>query len=929
MDGLYNYRNKALNSLSHLFLLLLLFNFACPNLLNNIIILAKDNSRYSHFCYNSKGDMIVDSSAFPVSKYRVFFGLTKNGRLYFDDEVIYTMTVDHSQGRIEGESYLIKLTSTNNNFHGRELICGISKNSGYYVEIYNLENKNMTKYLTSDIFGTIDSDVFSILEAQESNPNYYYYIFTYIVSISNEYYLKTIKTYFSFDNTYGFEKVFEKSRKVARLKTVSCFFTENNFYICIYLNLNSHLEIIVYDPDFSSSSESTFYDPPSYPDYIFFKGIHLKDEIGFFLYFIVYQYYPAFTFLQFKEDKSISVYSNLQAINVNKATFDNSYLLNDILRLNDFQTCYISIPSDHNYIKIVIFTLYKSDTLINIRYYQIEMWNTYAIKIFLNIKASMYKNFISFSFSNCPQSECTNPYSDYHINSLIIFSYPNSTDISLDIIPLLYVTNQKIENDFSFNFEGTIVIENNLFGFVFKGTRIMNYPIGLYLTNITNGNILEVESIILKNENVSLYFEAHENFAKKDYIIEYAYVLEEPDYDDISTYTTDIDDSHGNNIENEKNYYTRYEYTGKSSYFVLKITEDLITDCNDASCILCFTNYTCLTCINNYTFNNNNHKICIPDPSEESEDTEKLEESENQEESDLEETDKSIINKILEGEYKGMLTNDLIKELYEKLKGKLSENPNEYIETKNAVFQLTKLENQKNNNNPNASSVDLGDSEQKIKVQEGLSESDDLLIFKLDLKNNDFTSTYIQYEIYNPKTYNIVSLDPCLSIEIKIDTPIIIDENIKYIYDRLNQSGYNLFNLNDSFYNDICSKYTSENGTDLTLADRKELIYDSNNNITGCQEGCSFQSVNLMTNKVICNCFIQKEQINTNITKINFDKEYLIDNLFTVLKNSNFLVLKCFKLVFSKIGQRNNFGSYMMSSITFIFIIFIFIYIFY
>ena len=145
----------------------------------------------------------------------------------------------------------------------------------------------------------------------------------------------------------------------------------------------------------------------------------------------------------------------------------------------------------------------------------------------------------------------------------------------------------------------------------------------------------------------------------------------------------------------------------------------------------------------------------------------------------------------------------------------------------------------------------------------------------------------------------------------------------------MNQSGYNLFNLNDSFYNDICSKYTSENGTDLTLADRKELIYDSNNNITGCQEGCSFQSVNLMTNKVICNCFIQKEQINTNITKINFDKEYLIDNLFTVLKNSNFLVLKCFKLVFSKIGQRNNFGSYMMSSITFIFIIFIFIYIFY
>ena len=42
----------------------------------------------------------------------------------------------------------------------------------------------------------------------------------------------------------------------------------------------------------------------------------------------------------------------------------------------------------------------------------------------------------------------------------------------------------------------------------------------------------------------------------------------------------------------------------------------------------------------------------------------------------------------------------------------------------------------------------------------------------------------------------------------------------------MSQFGYNLFDLNDSFYNDICSTYTTENGTDLTLADRKNLIFD-------------------------------------------------------------------------------------------------------
>ena len=37
-------------------------------------------------------------------------------------------------------------------------------------------------------------------------------------------------------------------------------------------------------------------------------------------------------------------------------------------------------------------------------------------------------------------------------------------------------------------------------------------------------------------------------------------------------------------------------------------------------------------------------------------------------------------------------------------------------------------------------------------------------------------------------------------------------------------SGYDLFNENDSFYTDICSTFTSENGTDMTLADRKKEI---------------------------------------------------------------------------------------------------------
>ena len=65
----------------------------------------------------------------------------------------------------------------------------------------------------------------------------------------------------------------------------------------------------------------------------------------------------------------------------------------------------------------------------------------------------------------------------------------------------------------------------------------MKIPNGIFLTNTTNNEILEDESIILKHENVSLYFETPKNYDQKDYIIEYAYVLEEPDYDTYNSYS--------------------------------------------------------------------------------------------------------------------------------------------------------------------------------------------------------------------------------------------------------------------------------------------------------------------------------------------------------------------------------------------------------
>ena len=65
--------------------------------------------------------------------------------------------------------------------------------------------------------------------------------------------------------------------------------------------------------------------------------------------------------------------------------------------------------------------------------------------------------------------------------------------------------------------------------------------------------------------------------------------------------------------------------------------------------------------------------------------------------------------------------------------------------------------------------------------------------------------TYVQYEIYNPYTLELISLNICESNSITIKAPVKLDEDLDTIYKSLNNSGYNLFDLNDSFYNDVCS----------------------------------------------------------------------------------------------------------------------------
>ena len=81
---------------------------------------------------------------------------------------------------------------------------------------------------------------------------------------------------------------------------------------------------------------------------------------------------------------------------------------------------------------------------------------------------------------------------------------------------------------------------------------------------------------------------------------------------------------------------------------------------------------------------------------------------------------------------------------------------------------------------------------------------------KMDIINTTINATYVQYEIFNPHDYSKVSLEICKNVTIVITVPVILENSSLSLISDLEDSGYNAFDINDDFYNDICSTYTAK-----------------------------------------------------------------------------------------------------------------------
>ena len=914
------------------------------DLLNDIIIFENTNGDI-YLAQNELYTKLIFGTTLSNREERIFYGLNndKDEKYIFENNNLkipyIKKKIERKENKEISKANIGIIGSSKNN----KIILIGTDNS--YIELFNIDDytQDLKIFSPTDFF-LKDSINKGISPTILSYSNYLFYASsTMMVDNPSKYYISLHNFYFyQNDFTLNYNNTFTEIKG----EYLSCFFYRGKIiYIsCFYLDINDNYQITFIENtknkdniDIFEEKSTTFVESLSHPfdgEFYFLKGISLSENDA------IYAYYsgksneiPTFLIKTINTTNySITEkYDEYPAVYLNDYTFNNDINNNDLV-LNDFTAYYfdfyfISTNDKKEYLIIAYLIFYTSSSKNNLvkRYHILKIKDYYDFKIFHGIKAIIFNynshKYLTLAFDFCLSNFCQNLNNESNGNAaLIIFSFPNRTkDIYEDFIECAFENNGKyIVANLTKNF----VINNNIFGYQFGNITINEITDDYFQNDVQEdgitiyfektGKILEIFNFLAEQALIRIDFS---NYSFDEIIydsinIRYSIGLKPPNnLDEFNSYWDYYNDTFGD-INDQDSYRFKSKRTIISSYNI-NLTDNMSTKCNDKNCTLCLENDKnyCIVCKDEYTIINDKQykygkiKICK----------------------------KTIIDDLLDNKYYNVsLSNEDIKNFLEEIKTYLKniyDGNNVKINTKNVKIQISNIDEQKNTKE--LSNVYLGECEKQLKLKYCKSDNDSLILLKFDIKPENEKSTFVVYEVFEPYLKSQIDLNQCLQNKILIDIPIKFDTKIESIYESLSNSGYNLFDKNNSFYNDICTTYTTQNGTDILLYDRRMDIYQSTINISLCQEGCKFIHYDSKMKKAKCECPKQiHEIINVNLSNINFDQNYIIEKFKEVLKNSNFRVLKCYNLVFNSKLFIKNIGSIFMTLIIFLFLILIVIYIF-
>ena len=942
--------------------------------IDNIIILSNDAFHYINMVTTKNDDLIILISQYPGSNLRLFYGLNSEGRGYFVQNNIniknYTMIISSTTTieRYESVSFLVKLRSKTET---KEYIMEIGK-TPQLLQVYDFEERKIIVKSIDYVFYELTSvrqlmGAYVPLTASDYN---YYLVGLLWIKYSNSigyYYISLLKfkiTTLTSDISLTYEK---KEIESGQSQAISCYETSAYDIVCFYKNKNKEYTMAVFTSSLVTKNSTNLQSDNDNED-AFFKCVHFFDDIGAFAYYTNDNSpYAIIEFKKYSHDNNyISNYYT--KFSFDEYSFYYNLLLSDLIKAEDKKIYYVVTSLDKSQLYIISIYNYDEEKLMQ-RIYKTNAFSYNEYTFYNTIRLELYNKFLAFG-SNVYKGGIS------FFASLIIFSYPNSTDTEIDVYNHLLNNNDIKINNILLNIKDLCHIENNVFGYIITGIKILEVNKNNGYLIFLNGTEIKKDMIIDINDtlrlNILKFDDINDIYNEFTYKIKFACQATEPEYEIYNQYTIDIKDTGISNKEDNFFDSKRRVYTGRYSYYSFSLEKQLIEKGCDNKCQLCVYNDMdkCITCKYNDYEILDNYKKCneiittiikttsleviestVPKLIIETTIPEKIETTvpkiitEQIIPEKIETTIPTIIKnipstiiktifevkncsfiEIIVGNCKGELSDEMTKDIYLYIKNELInsnfDEDNLLIKTTSVSFQLTTLDYQKNNH-LNVSSIDLGTCEDKLREEYNISKEYGLIIFKIDIKDSNNSLTYVQYEVYHPQTYNKLELDICQNMSINIAIPANLGSETLFFYQSLESQGYNLFNSDDKFYTDICSTYTTVNNTDILLIDRKTDIYNKYANITVCQENCNLESYNSSYNTVSCNCNIQSNQttdMDLNI-KTKFNLEGIKDTFINYLNNSNFRVLKCYQVAIDLTTILKNIGRIIMTIILLLFII--------
>ena len=199
--------------------------------------------------------------------------------------------------------------------------------------------------------------------------------------------------------------------------------------------------------------------------------------------------------------------------------------------------------------------------------------------------------------------------------------------------------------------------------------------------------------------------------------------------------------------------------------------------------------------------------------------------------------------------------------------------------------------------------LNLANCPQTLRDKYLIPSSEALIILKTDIYREGQNTNQIAYAFFN-RNGTPLNLQYCSNEKFEVKYPITNPDAVDFeLALNMSEIGVDIYNASDPFFTDICFSFTSEEGEDVSLEDRRERYYK---NVSFCEVDCEYNGIDYLTQEVICECNV-KTNFFTEALNNSFTSEFL-----EIIESARVEIFRCYKNVFNINSFLTNLGGWIM-----------------